>query len=67
MLDQRGAAFDPVAIIAVDDAIDCTDVGGMDVAADNAIGAPALGLGDNGNLIVADVFDRVLDLVFDVL
>ncbi len=34
MLDQRGAAFDPVAVVPVFDAVEQAEFGGVDVAAD---------------------------------
>ena len=67
ILDERGAAFDPVAVVAVDDVAVGADFGGVDVAADDAVDAPPARLGDDRLLVVADVLDRVLDLVLQVL
>ncbi len=39
MLDQRRAALDPVAVVAVKHAADVADLGMMDVAADDAVDA----------------------------
>ena len=47
MLDQRRAALHPVAVVAVEDAVDVADLGLMDVAADHAVdAAPARLAGD---------------------
>src|SRR6185436_2354635 len=43
MLDQRRAALDPVAVVAIEDAVDGLDLGLVDVAAHHAIEAAALG------------------------
>ncbi len=66
MLDQGRAAFDPVAVVAVEDALDRAHLGGVNVAAHHAVGAPPSRLGDDGGLEAADVFDRLLDLVLEV-
>ena len=45
ILDQRRATLDPVAVVAVQDAVDVADLGMMNVTADNAIDtAPAAAL-----------------------
>src|SRR5689334_21097306 len=44
MLDQRGAALHPVAVIAIEDAVDLLDLGLVDVAADDAVQAASPGL-----------------------
>ena len=41
MLDQRGAAFDPVAVVAIQHAAEIADLGVMDMAADDAVEAAA--------------------------
>lgn len=66
VLDQGRAAFDPVAVVAVEDAVDGPHLGGMDVAADHAVGAPLSRFGDHRHLEAADVFDCFLDLVLEV-
>jgi len=62
VLDDRGAALDPVAAIEIAHAEIRVDRGVMDVAADHAVGAVAVGLGDQRLLELADIADRVLDL-----
>ena len=52
MLDQGGAALHPVAVVAVEDAVDLADLGLVDVAADDAVDAAPAGL----------VGDRVLEV-----
>lgn len=66
VLDQGGAAFDPVAVVAVEDAVDGAHFGGVDMAADDSVDFALSGLGDHRVLEMADVFDGVLDLVFQV-
>ena len=61
MLDQGGAALHPVAIVAVEDAVDDLDLGLVDVAAHHAVEAAALGFLRHRMLEVADELDRVLD------
>src|SRR5688572_3685336 len=61
MLHQRGAALDPVAIVAIEDAVDGLDLGLVDVAAHHAVKAAALGFLRHRMLEVADELDRVLD------
>ena len=41
MLDERGAALDPVAVVAIENAAEIADLGVMDVAADDAVDAAA--------------------------
>ena len=66
VLDQRGAAFDPVAVIAVEDAIDVADLGVVDVAADHAVDAAPARFARHRVLVAVDELDRVLDLVLQV-
>ena len=66
ILDQRGAAFDPVAVVAVEDAVDVADLGLVDVAADHAVDAAPARLAGHRVLEVADELDGVLDLVLQV-
>ena len=42
--DERGQTFHPVAVVAVHDAVDVANFGLVDVAADDAVEAAALGL-----------------------
>ena len=66
ILDQRGAALHPVAVVAVEDAVDVADLGVMDVAADHAVDAAPARLAGDGVLEVGDELHRVLDLVLEV-
>lgn len=66
MLGQRRTAFNPIPIIAVQDIVKPADLRGMNMAADDAINTAAPRLGHHRLLIVADVFDSVLDLVLEV-
>ena len=43
MLDQRGAAFDPVAVVVICDAVDLAHFGGVDMPADHAVDAARAG------------------------
>ena len=48
MLDQRGAALHPVAVVVVGDFADLPDLGRMNVAANDAVGAALVGrMGDS--------------------
>src|SRR5579883_1312869 len=66
ILDQRGAALDPVAVVAVEDAVDGADLGMVDMAAHHAVDAAAARFARHRALIVADELHGVLDLVFEV-
>ena len=66
VLDQRRQALDPVAVVAVQDALDLADLGVVDVAADDAVGTEATRLARDRHLELVDVADRALDLVFQV-
>src|ERR1700761_846971 len=59
ILDQRCAALDPGAAAAIEDTVDGGDLGVMDVAADHAVDAAALGLARDGLFVVGDELDRV--------
>jgi hypothetical protein len=61
VLDESRAAFDPAAVIAVQNCVDRVNFGAND-ATDVA---PAC-FGDEGVLMVADRVDRVLDLVLAI-
>ena len=50
MLDKGGAAFHPVAVVEIVDAVDHPVVRGMDMAADHALAAARMGLADHGFL-----------------
>src|SRR5260221_11412260 len=65
-LDQRGAAFDPVAVVAVKHAVDGANLGMVDMAADHAVDAAAPRLAGDRMLVVVDILDRVLHLVLQI-
>src|SRR5262245_40157681 len=62
MLDQGGAALDPIATIHVADAVFIADRCVMNVAADHTIRTVALGFASESLLERADVVYGVLDL-----
>ncbi|MBA7680558.1 hypothetical protein ES703_88878 [subsurface metagenome] len=62
MLDQRGAAFHPVAAVHVADAMLVVDRGVVDVAADHALAAMAPRLAGERRFERADVIHRLLHL-----
>ena len=62
VLDQRGAAFHPVAAVHVANAVLVADGGVVDMAADHAVGAVPPRLGGERLLEGADVVHGVLDL-----
>lgn len=66
MLHQGGAAFDPVAIVAIEDIVEPTNLGGVNVTANHAIHAATARFGDDGGFVVAYVFDRIFNLVFEI-
>ncbi len=51
MLHQSGAAFDPIAVVAISDPIDLAQLGGMDVTANYAIHVTAPRVSNNRVLI----------------
>src|SRR5947207_12168484 len=66
MLDEGGAAFDPIAVIEIVDVVDHAVVRGMDMAADDALGAALAGFAHHGVLEMRDELDRLLDLEFEI-
>ncbi len=66
VLDKGGAAFDPIAAVAVPVAVDVAYFGVMYVAADNAVSAFFTYFRDYGVFEPAYVFDRVFDLVLQI-
>jgi len=66
ILDQRRAALDPVAVVAIEDAVDGADLGVMDVSAHHTIDAATACFARDGLLVVVDELDGVLDLVFEI-
>jgi hypothetical protein len=66
VLNESPAAFDPVAVVAVQNPVDRADFGAMDVAADDAAGMAPARFGDNRVLVVSDVLARILDIVPEI-
>ena len=66
MLDERRTTFDPVAVVAVENAVDTTDLRTVDVAADDSVDTTATCFRDHCVLVVADVLDGVLDFVLQI-
>src|SRR5580658_7714117 len=66
MLDESGAALDPVAVVAIEDAADVAHLGLVDVAADDAVDAALARLFDDHVGVVADELDRVLDAALEI-
>lgn len=64
MLGQGCAALDPIAIVAIGDAVHIAHFCGVNVAANNAISAAAAGFFDNGFFKLGNEFDGVFDFVF---
>ena len=54
VLHRRGAAFHPIAVVDVEDAVDEAAAGLVDVAADNAVVAALAGLGGERLLVEGD-------------
>ncbi len=67
VLHQRRQALDPVAVVAVQHAVDVAHLGVVDVAADDALHAAPARLARDRDFEVADVADRALDLELEVL
>ena len=63
MLDQRGEALDPVAVVGVEDAVDLAQLGMVDVPADDAVHTALARLARQRLFEVADIADRPLYLV----
>ena len=66
-LDERRQAFDPVAVVAVEHAVDIANFGLVDVAADDAVETALARLAGDRFLERRDVADRVLDFVLEKL
>jgi hypothetical protein len=66
MLDKRGATFDPVTVVAIENAIDAANLRAVDVAADDPICAAPASFRDHRLLVVADILDGVFDLLFQI-
>jgi hypothetical protein len=56
MFDKSRAAFNPIAIVAVQNPADRADFGPMDVAADDAVSVAPACFGDERVFVVADVY-----------
>src|SRR5262245_58967528 len=63
---QRGAALDPVAVVAIEHAVDVGDLSAMNVPADGAVETPSSRLQRERALEVRDVRDSVLHLVLEI-
>ena len=63
MLDQRGAAFDPIAVVVISDIADLADLGGMDMAADDPVDAARPRRMRHHLLEARDEGDRILDQI----
>ena len=66
VLHQGAAAFHPVAVIAVEHALDGADLGVVDVPADDALQAAPPRLAGHCGLEVTDIAHRALDLELEV-
>ena len=62
VLDQRGAAFHPVAVVDVGDVADLAHLGLVDMAADHPVDAAPARLVGDGDLVVLDELQGVLHL-----
>ena len=65
MLDQGGAAFNPVPTMAINDVVDGRDFCPVNMPTDNAVNAEAAGFECHPRLEVADVLYGLLDLVLE--
>ena len=66
MLDQRGAAFDPVAVIAVERAIDIAHLGAVDMPADHALVTPAARFAGDGDFKIRHVVQCAFYFLLEV-
>src|SRR6266568_7063088 len=66
MLDQRRAAFDPIAVIVISDIADLANFGRMDVAADDSMSAALMRRTRDDFLKARNELHRVLDLLLEV-
>ena len=66
VLDQRGAAFYPVTIVAIQHAANVADIGAVDMAARHAMVPTFARLVGHGNFKVGHVVQRTLDLMHQV-
>jgi hypothetical protein len=66
ILDEGGAALDPIPIVAIRYPVNETDFGGMDVATDHTVGTPPSRLRHHRFFVIANVFDSIFYFVFQV-
>jgi len=66
MFHNGGAGFNPVAGIAIEEAIHILDFGLVDVAADDAIGSMSASLAHHGLFVIGDEADDVFYASLDV-
>lgn len=64
VLNQRGAAFDPIARIHINNIADGLDLRAMNMPANNAVYVVLPRCLHDSLLVVADVFDRRLGFIF---
>ena len=67
LLDQSGAAFDPIAGVAVKDTVDLAHLRVMNMSTNDAVEATLGGVGCQRRLEMIDRFDRTLDLALQPL
>ena len=67
MLDQGRAALHPVAVVVIGDLAQLADLGAVDMAADDAVGAALMGGVGDHLLEAGDELDGVLDPPLDML
>src|ERR1043166_3313720 len=66
IFDKGGAAFNPVAVVEIEDAADPLDRSVMNMAAHDAVEAACARLMGHGILEAADILDRILHLRFEI-
>src|SRR5271165_1228609 len=66
MLDERGAALDPIAVIAIKHTVHLANLGVMDVAADDTINTTTVRLGGHRIRERADVLHCVFHPVLEI-
>src|SRR5271155_1419771 len=66
VFDQRRAALNPVAVVAVENRADLSNFGLVDMAADHAVDPARAGLLGQRQLEIVDVSPRVLDLPLQI-